>query len=250
MLLRLAVSSVVYIPRRNLTKKPKTMLSSFDKSTSKSSESGPPYNHFVQIGDPVLKLKANPVPPETIKSEEIQNVIKSMIYVLDRYDGIGVSAPQIGVPLQIFAIQLTKSQLNRFPETLQIDREMEIVPLQFFINPTLSVVNNQQIFSREGCCSLHGFSCRVSRNKAVRVKALNEKGEDVEVTASGWTSRIIQHEMDHLNGQMITDRMEGGSLSLEYWNLINIHRGNFRLSYDGIKAGPKKWFTNFFGKGR
>lgn len=232
----------LFLQYRTLTKKPKGIFGS--TNSNNKSLKGPPYTHFVQIGDPVLKQKCQPVNKEDILKPEIQNIIHSMVYTLERYDGVGISAPQIGVPLQIIAVQFTKSQLSIWSEKSQQEKKMEVIPLQIFINPSISILDNSQVKHREGCCSLHGFSCLVPRSKTVKLTALNQNGEDVEVKAKDWTARILQHEMDHLHGTLITDKMDSGSLSLDYWSVINSKAGDFRLSFAGIKSGPKKWLSS------
>jgi len=208
---------------------------------AESGRDGPPYQHIVQIGDPVLRQPAELVPKEDIQSENIKDVLREMKFVLERYSSVGLAAPQIGVPLQIFIMQITRSQLNGWKEEVRKERNAEVVPLQIFINPTVKVLDNSKLILREGCCSMHGFSGRIARAKKLQLNALNENGETVEIKAQDWTARIIQHEVDHLQGLVITDRMDLSSLSMDYWTYVNRRNGKFKLSYEGIKPGPKKW---------
>ena len=124
---------------RQLNLKPRSLFS------SKRLE-GPPYNHIVQIGDPVLRLQCDPVDPKDIKSKEIQNVIASMKFALKRFDGVGISAPQIGVPLQISMIQFTPSQLEFWSPDHQATRQMEAIPLKILINPKLHILDKSQVW--------------------------------------------------------------------------------------------------------
>ena len=126
---------------RSISIKPKGIFS----SGSKSKKNLPPYSHFVQIGDPVLRAKCDPIHPKDIGSDQIQSVIDAMKYVLKRYDGVGVSAPQVGIPLQIIMIQLTAKQLNCWTEDMQKKREMEIIPLTTIINPKLSIIDSEKV---------------------------------------------------------------------------------------------------------
>ena len=129
------------LPVRTISIQPKTILS----SGSSKKRKGPPYNHFVQIGDPVLRAKCDPVNPSDIKTEDIQSVINAMKYALKRFDGVGISAPQVGVPLQIMMVQFTTSQLNCWTEEMQKMREMEMIPLKVLINPKLKIINSEQV---------------------------------------------------------------------------------------------------------
>ena len=124
---------------RQLNLKPRSLFS------SKRLE-GPPYSHIVQIGDPVLRLQCDPVDPKDIKSKEIQNVIASMKFALKRFDGVGISAPQIGVPLQISMIQFTPSQLEFWSPDHQATRQMEAIPLKILINPKLHILDKSQVW--------------------------------------------------------------------------------------------------------
>ena len=125
---------------RNLTKKPKSML------PSRSSQSVlPPYNHITQIGDPVLRVQCDPLDPKDIQSKEIQSVISSMKFTLKRYDCVGVSAPQVGVPAQLMMVQFTSKQMQFWSDDLQKLREMEVIPYRVIINPKLQVLDKSQV---------------------------------------------------------------------------------------------------------
>ena len=127
-------------PSRNLMKRPKSII------PSKSSQSAlPPYNHITQIGDPVLRVQCDPLDPKDIQSKEIQSVISSMKFTLKRYDCVGVSAPQVGVPAQLMMVQFTSSQLKFWSEDIQKLREMEEIPYRILINPKLQVLDKSQV---------------------------------------------------------------------------------------------------------
>ena len=126
---------------RTITIKPRSVLSPGTKRRS-----GPPYNHFVQIGDPVLRAQCDPVNPADINTEYVQSVIAAMKFTLGRFDGVGVSAPQVGVPLQIMMVQFTPSQLSTWSEEEQKKRKMEVIPLKIFINPKMKIIDSKQVF--------------------------------------------------------------------------------------------------------
>lgn len=111
---------------------------------------------------------------------------------------MGVAAPQIGIPLQIFAVQVTKEQLDRITLQVRETYEVEQIPLTYFINPTLNITNPAEVISNESCGSITGFGALISRAKEVEVKAFNLLGDTFSWQAKGWTARIIQHEYDHL----------------------------------------------------
>ena len=86
------------------------------------------------------------------------------------------------------------------------------------------------------------------RYKKVQVSSLDGGGEAVQWTAGGWSARIAQHELDHLQGKMFVDRADLDTLSFDYWNIINLRAGDFRLGYDGIKPGPTRFMSKCFRK--
>lgn len=88
----------------------------------------PPYNHVVQIGDPRLRKISEPVPVEAIKTEKIQAILKKLEFVLNRYDSLGMSAPQIGLNLRIFAMRLTAKELKSIPPEIVKSRGMTEIP--------------------------------------------------------------------------------------------------------------------------
>jgi len=226
---------------RTITIKPKNILSSGSSKVRR----GPPYNHCVQVGDPVLRVKCDPVSPSDINTEHIQSVITAMKYALKRFDGVGISAPQVGVPLQIMMVQFTTSQLNCWTQDMQQSREMEVIPLKILINPKLKIIDSDQVSHSESCCSMHGFSALVPRCRKVSLTGLDQTGKEVKWSPSGWSARIAQHEYDHLSGKMFVDRAMVETLTFDYWNIVNSRLGDFKLSYGGIQAGPKKWFMRW-----
>ena len=138
--------------KRSLNLAPKSIF------RSPNQRSSPPYNHVVQIGDPVLRLPCDPIDPADIKSKEVKDIIKAMKFALDRFDGVGISAPQIGVPVQISMIQFTAGQLKFWSEEIQKIKQMEEIPLKIFINPKLHILDKSQVAFTEGCTSMHGYS--------------------------------------------------------------------------------------------
>ena len=206
------------------------VLDSFSFKNNKE----PPYLHFVQIGDPVLRTATKPVDVNRITSTETQHIINNMRIVLEDYDSFGVSAPQIGVPLRIFAMQCTEQQIYKCSDSVNTKGMVE-TPFKVFINPKFKAVGETYIVQREGCCSMNQYSANVSRHKEVVVSGYNEKGEHVTWNAKDWNARIVQHEMDHLNGILFIDKLHSvESLEFNYWRLVNIRQGDFRLNFGEI----------------
>ena len=166
---------------------------------------------IVQVGDPVLRWRARPLTREEIGSAAIAELIESMKETMRAAPGVGLAAPQIGVPLQITVIEDPAEFIEKLPREQAEERERRPVPFHVVINPRLTVVDAGPEEFFEGCLSLAGFTAIVPRAKRVRVECLNERGEAADIDASGWYARILQHEIDHLNGIVYIDRMRSRS---------------------------------------
>ncbi|XP_036440612.1 peptide deformylase, mitochondrial [Colossoma macropomum] len=181
----------------------------------------PPYSHVCQVGDPVLRSKAAAVDPGAIRGAEVQQVIKTLVAVMRKLECVGLSAPQIGVPLQIIALEYPDKMLEESsPASVQV-RGLVSVPLKIFVNPQLRVLNGQTATFQEACESISGYSASVPRYISVEVSGLNEKAEPVTWQASGWPARILQHEMDHLSGVLYIDRMDSKTFINVNWEQYN-----------------------------
>lgn len=149
----------------------------------------PPYDHIVQIGDPILRLKADPVPEECIKSEEIKFLLKKMKTVLKDYSLVGMASPQIGISLRIFIIFFEEKLKKKFTPEIYKCKEMESLPLTVFINPVIKVLNYEKINFEEGCASISGYSAEVTRSREISISAFNENGEKFTKILKGWNAR-------------------------------------------------------------
>jgi peptide deformylase len=177
---------------------------------------------IVQVGAPVLREVARPLTLDELGSSRIQQLISDMRDTMRAAPGVGLAAPQIGESLQLVVIEDPPSYHAKLtPEELAA-REREAVPFQVLVNPTLTLRTDEMVRAYEGCLSFAGFSMVVPRARKVRVEALDERGEKVVKVATGWYARILQHEVDHLNGIVCCDRMESRTLTTgdnfaKYW---------------------------------
>ncbi|XP_026221577.1 peptide deformylase, mitochondrial [Anabas testudineus] len=181
----------------------------------------PPYSHVCQVGDPVLRAHAAAVDPAAITGPEIQKVINTMVKVMRKLECVGLSAPQIGVPLRILALEYPQKMLEESSLTSREARGLSVQPLRIFVNPQLRVLDGHTVLFQEGCESISGFSATVPRYLSVEVSGLNEKGEAATWQASGWPARILQHEMDHLDGVLYIDRMDSKTFINTKWQMYN-----------------------------
>ena len=177
---------------------------------------------IVQAGNPILRQRALPLTVEQIRSREIQKLIDTMRTCMHEAPGVGLAAPQVGLALQLAVIEDREEYHKDVSEALLQERERSPVPFHVIINPVLEEVGGEKAEFFEGCLSLSGFSALVPRARAVRVTCLDERGEPKVIDASGWYARILQHEVDHLNGALYIDRMRTRSFTTmenlaEFW---------------------------------
>ncbi|XP_053603467.1 peptide deformylase, mitochondrial-like [Plodia interpunctella] len=191
----------------------------------------PPYEHVVQIGDPMLRKASEPVAVDKIKSEEIQKLIKKLKYVLDKYGSVGMSAPQIGVNKRIFVMRQTALQIASIPKESVKTRGITVVPFSVFINPTLKVIDYSKVTLSEGCESVQGYTAEVARYKEVEITALNAEGDSTSTKYKDWAARIAQHEMEHLDGKLYTDIMDRKSLQCIFWEEVNLAKGKLAIPF-------------------
>lgn len=168
---------------------------------------------IVQVGEPVLRTHSQELSKDQILSPAIQNLIEYMRETVRDAPGVGLAAPQVGESLQLAVIE----DKTDYQKSLTVDelreREKREVPFQVIVNPVIELPTDPTETFFEGCLSLTGFTALVSRAKLVRVHCLDHRGEFRVIEASGWYARILQHEIDHLNGMLYIDRMQARSFS-------------------------------------
>lgn len=177
---------------------------------------------IVQTGNPVLRQRARPLAPADMRSREIQNLIEAMRECMVRAPGVGLAAPQIGLSLQLAVIEDRAEYHKDVEPSVLKERERRPVPFHAIVNPVIESIGNENLEFFEGCLSVSGFSALVSRSRAVRVTCLDERGREKVIDATGWYARILQHEIDHLNGTLYIDRMISRTFTTmdnlaEYW---------------------------------
>lgn len=178
---------------------------------------------IVQTGHPVLRKPAQQLTKAEIVHPKTRDLIEAMRETMYAAPGVGLAAPQIGLDLHIAVLEDREDYLKDVPQEVLDERSRRPVPFQVVINPVLKPLVSDEIAFFEGCLSVAGFTALVSRYNAVEVTCLNEQAEEVVIRAEGWHARILQHEIDHLNGMLYIDRMETRSFtSLDnmknYWN--------------------------------
>lgn len=168
---------------------------------------------IVQAGDPILREQSRPLTLEEIGSPSIQNLIELMRDTMHEAPGVGLAAPQIGESIQLAVIEDRAEYMKDASADQLAARQRSPIPFHVIINPKLSFVDDSSAEFFEGCLSVEGFAAVVSRALSVRVECLNERAEPVTIEARGWYARILQHEIDHLNGTLYVDRMKTRTLT-------------------------------------
>jgi peptide deformylase len=163
---------------------------------------------IVQAGDPILRKQSRPLTKEEITSPSIQDLIESMRDTMRAAPGVGLAAPQIGESIQLAVIEDRAEYIKDVSSDQLEMRQRSAIPFHVIINPKISVLDNSSAEFFEGCLSVEGFSAVVDRALNVLVDCLNERGEQVKLKGKGWYARILQHEIDHLNGTLYIDRMK------------------------------------------
>ncbi len=168
---------------------------------------------IVQAGDPILRRTGRTLTLEEIKSSSIQQLIESMRDTMRDAPGVGLAAPQIGESLQLAVIEDRTEYIKDVSADQLKERQRGAIDFHVIINPQISFVNESTAEFFEGCLSVAGFGALVRRALSVRVECLNEQAKPMTIDAHGWYARILQHEIDHLNGTLYIDRMDTRTFS-------------------------------------
>jgi peptide deformylase len=168
---------------------------------------------IVQAGDPVLRQRARELAPEEISSPEVKSLIALMRDTMRDTPGVGLAAPQVGVGLRLVVVEDRAEYHAGLAAEELAARERKPVDFHVLINPRLAVEDPTPVEFHEGCLSVSGYAALVPRARGVRVEALDENGAPVCILARGWYARILQHEVDHLDGALYLDRMETRSFT-------------------------------------
>jgi peptide deformylase len=166
-----------------------------------------------EIGNPVLRKVARQLTPEEIVTDTIQNLILHMRETMRDAPGVGLAAPQIGESLQIAVIEDKVEYHKGITEAQLQERQRKPVDFHVIINPQIELLSPPDTSFFEGCLSIPRLVAEVPRSLSIRVTCLNERAEPRVIDAEGWYARILQHEIDHLQGRLYTDLMQPNSLT-------------------------------------
>jgi len=150
----------------------------------------------LKMGDPRLQLQAEKI--SDFESDSLRDNIADMIDTMRQYHGVGLAAPQIGIAKQIIILEVDNNP--RYPDA-------DTIELEILINPKIIQFSQQKDLAWEGCLSLPGMRGKVERSREITYQANTETGQSYTATAQGFHARVIQHEIDHLNGILYPQRL-------------------------------------------
>jgi peptide deformylase len=162
---------------------------------------------LLQTGNPVLRKKAKALTEQQLLSREIQELIDLMIKTLRDAPGVGLAASQVGESIRLIVIDDRAEYHDQVPEKVLKEQNRKPTPLTIIANPELKVIGTATALYFEGCLSVEGYVAAIPRATKVIVSGLDRNGKLVEIKASGWQARILQHEIEHLNGGLYIDQM-------------------------------------------
>ena len=147
---------------------------------------------IITVPEPVLRRKAHKV---TDFGADLQTLIDDMVETMREAPGVGLAAPQVNVSQRVIVVEFG-------------DEENEEIPAKLFtvVNPEIVRPSLETENGNEACLSVPGFLGEVERHISLTVKGMNRHGQPVRIKAKGWLARIFQHEIDHLDGVLYTDR--------------------------------------------
>ncbi|MEM9102046.1 MAG: peptide deformylase [Pseudomonadota bacterium] len=182
-----------------------------------------PVQPILRMGDPRLYQPNHDIHLKDIGSEDVDNLIRDMLHTMESANGAGLAAPQIGINKRLVVFGFNKN--SRYPKA-------GAVPKTVLINPIITPLSGEKSEDWEGCLSVPGMRGKVPRYQLIRYSGYNEKGEKLEMEASGFHARVVQHEVDHLDGILYPQRIEkfqffGFIEELEHFNNVKgVNNGN------------------------
>jgi peptide deformylase len=170
---------------------------------------------LVSIGHPVLRTKIKNVQTTKRKTKSFKTFLKAMVQMMHKAHGVGLAANQVGVNERVLVMECDSNK--RYPK-------VDSVALQTYLNARIVKYSKKLEKGWEGCLSIPGYRGIVPRSKSVTFEAMTPDGKKVRKTIHGFEARIMQHEVDHLNGFFYVDRMP----DLKGWTHLDEFNQHFK----------------------
>ncbi len=152
----------------------------------------------LEIGHPVLASRAQEIDPASIGTDQVQGWVDDLIDTMRERNGAGIAANQIGIAHRLFVVEVGENP--RYPYK-------PAFPLTVMINPRISFLSAKRFRNYEGCLSIPNFRGEVERCPEIRVEGLDRHGQALDFEVRGVSAGTFQHEQDHLDGILYTDKL-------------------------------------------
>lgn len=170
------------------------------------------------IGHPVLRQVARALSRDEVRSDKVQRFIDDLVETMRDASGAGLAANQVYEPIRVVAIEINKNP--RYPYKPNY-------PLTILVNPVVTPVGDDTFINYEGCLSVPNLRGEVRRFTAVRVRAWDREGNDLDFEVKGLTAGTFQHELDHLDGKVFLDRVEDTTTLTTWADFERFHMAGF-----------------------
>jgi len=153
----------------------------------------------LRAGRPLLRQRTRAVQRSEWDSKQLNRLVEDMIETMGEEQGVGLAAPQVQVGLRVLVYQITPN--SRYPD---VDTKQ---PPRVLINPQIKKRSAEMVTEWEGCLSFPELRAKIPRHESIELTARNRDGDKISFRATGFEARVIQHELDHLNGRLLVDRV-------------------------------------------
>ena len=181
---------------------------------------------IIAYGDPVLRKVATDISPDY---PNLNTLIANMYDTMNYAYGVGLAAPQIGLPIRLFVVDTAP-----FADDDDLTEEERTFLSNFkktFINAKITEETGDKWLFNEGCLSIPGVREDVSRQKQITIEFVDEQFTPQQLTLSGLAARVVQHEYDHIEGILFTDKLSSFKKQLIKGKLTNISKGKVKVDY-------------------
>ena len=184
--------------------------------------------NIAQIGHPILRNKTKDIPINEIKSENTQKIIEKMIKTMRKHNGAGLAANQIYEPIRICIIEVLDNPRYKHLNT---------IPLKVLINPKVIIKKDSATFnSYEGCLSVPNLRGKVKRYNTINVTYYTMDAKKITENIKGLESIVYQHEIDHLDGYLFTDKVEDNSTLVTYENYQKYYEEEYKKELENFNS--------------
>ena len=184
--------------------------------------------NIAQIGHPILRNKTKDIPINEIKSENTQKIIEKMIKTMRMHNGAGLAANQIYEPISICIVEVLDNPRYKHLNT---------IPLKILINPRVIIKKDTATFnSYEGCLSVPNLRGKVRRYNSINVTYYTMDAKKITENIKGLESIVYQHEIDHLDGYLFTDKVEDNSTLVTYENYQKYYEEEYKKELENFNS--------------